>query len=231
MNNKLESIIKRLKVKRNSKQVNNHLLNRIKKKEYVINSKKIQNTNQNFPLIEKIKKEYKKVPSVPYFNLNSITEGYNVLLADKSIENPFIINSELVKIIKDYAVNIKNDEEKAQRIFDWMHQNIKYDNLRKDNRYQNSKETLEHRLGICGEMAFLYITMARAAGLKSKYVSVKVDCDNKKVNHGCAVVYVQNNPILVDPAYNKFDVHHRRYKILNDNEITENFIYWRNGKS
>ncbi len=180
-------------------------------------------------LIEKIKKEY-KVSSIPYINLNNI-KGYNVLLADKSIENPFIINSELVKIIKDYTVNIKNDEEKAKKIFDWIHQNIEYDNLRNNNRYQNSKETLENRLGICGEMAFLYITMARAAGLKSKYVSVKVDCDNKKVNHGCAAVYVYNNPILIDPAYNKFDIHHRKYNILNDNEITENFIYWRNGKS
>lgn len=231
MRNELENIIKRLKIKRKSKQVNNNLLDRIKKKEYVINSKKIQNINQKLHLIEKIKREYKKVSSVPYFNLNNITEGYNVLLADKSIENPFIINSEVVKIIKDYTSDIKNDEEKAKRIFDWMHQNIEYDNLRNDNKYQNSKETLEHRSGICGEMAFLYITMARAAGLKSKYVSVKVDCDNKKVNHGCAAVYIQNNPILVDPAYNKFDIYHRKYKILNDNEITENFVYWRNGKS
>ncbi len=231
MRDKLESIIKKLKIRRNSKQVNNNLLNRIKKKEYILNPKKIQDINQELPLIEKIKKEYKKVSSVPYFNLNNITGGYNVLLADKSIENPFIINSELVKIIKDYTAGIKNDEEKAKKIFDWMHQNIEYDNLRKDNRYQNSKETLERRLGICGEMAFLYITMARAVGLKSNYVSVKVDCDNKKVSHGCAVVYIQNNPILVDPAYNKFDIHHRKYKILNDNEITENFIYWRNEKS
>ncbi|MBU3941472.1 MAG: transglutaminase-like domain-containing protein [Nanoarchaeota archaeon] len=231
MSNELESIIKRLKIKRNSKQVNNNLLNRIKKKEYVINSKKIQNIHQKLPLIEKIKKEYKKVSSAPYFNLNNISEGYNVLLADKSIENPFILNSELVKIIKDYTADIKNDEEKAKRIFSWIHQNIDYDNLRNDNKYQNSKETLERKLGICGEMAFLYITMARAAGLKSKYVSVKVDCDSKKVNHGCAVVYIQNNPILVDIAYNKFDIHHKKYNILNDNEITENFIYWRNEKS
>ena len=230
MSNELGSIIKRLKIKRNPKQVNNNLLNRIKKKVYVIDSKKIQNIPQGLSLIEKIKKEYKKVSSVPYFNLNNVSDGYNVLLADKSIENPFILNSELVKIIKDYTADIKSDEEKAKRIFSWMHQNIDYDNLRNNNKYQNSKETLERKLGICGEMAFLYITMARAAGLKSKYVSVKVDCDNKKVNHGCAVVYLQNNPILVDPAYNKFDIHHRKYNILNDNEITENFIYWRNGK-
>jgi len=208
------------------------LLSKIKRKNSESNLKNIKKRNQGIYLIEEIKKAYhKKTLYVPDFNINNISEGYNVLLADKSIENPFIINSELVKIIKGYTANIKNDEKKAKRIFSWIHQNIDYDNLRNNNKYQNSKETLERKLGICGEMAFLYITMARAAGLKSKYVSVKVDCDNKKVNHGCAVVYVQNNPILVDPAYNKFDIHHREYNILNDNEITKNFVYWRNGKS
>jgi len=227
----LWKITNRNVIRKTQRKNSDNLLSKIKRKNSENNLKYIGNDNQNTCLIEKIKKEYKKVLSVPYFNLHNISEGYNVLLADKSIENPFIINSELVKIIKDYTANIKNDEEKAKKIFNWIHQNIEYDNLRNDNKYQNSKETLEHRLGICGEMAFLYITMARAAGLKSKYVSVKVDCDNKKVNHGCAVVYLQNNPILVDPAYNKFDIHHRKYNILNDNEITENFIYWRNGKS
>jgi hypothetical protein len=218
-------------IRKTQRKNSDDLLNKIKRKNLENKLKSIENNNRNTYLIEKIKKEYKKISSVPYFNLNNITEGYNVLLADKSIENPFIINSELVKIIKDYTADIKNDEEKSKRIFSWIHQNIDYDNLRNNNRYQNSKETLERKLGICGEMAFLYITMARAAGLRSKYVSVKVDCDNKKVNHGCAVVYIQNNPILVDPAYNKFDIHHRKYKILNDNEITKNFVYWRNGKS
>jgi len=228
----LWEIINKRIIRKSQKKDNGSLLNRIKKQNSKNKLKCIRKGNQNTQLIEEIKKAYhSKTLYIPEFNIDNIKKDYNFLLTDKSVENPFIINSELVKIIKDYTANIKNDEEKAKKIFNWVHQNIEYDNLRNDNKYQNSKETLEHRLGICGEMAFLYITMARAAGLKSKYVSVKVDCDNKKVSHGCAVVYVQNNPILVDPAYNKFDIHHRKYHILDDNEITENFIYWRNGKS
>ncbi|MBU4284224.1 MAG: transglutaminase-like domain-containing protein [Nanoarchaeota archaeon] len=228
----LWEIINKRIIRKSQKKDNDSLLNRIKKQNSENKLKCIRKSNQNTHLIEEIKKAYhKKILYVPDFNIDDIKKDYNFLLTDKSVENPFIINSELVKIIKDYTANIKNDEEKAKRIFNWIRHNIKYDNLRKDKGYQNSRETLEHRLGICGEMAFLYITMARAAGLKSKYVSVKIDCDNKKVNHGCAVVYIGNKSILVDPAYHKFNVHHKRYEVVNDNDVARNYDYWRNGKS
>ena len=158
--------------------------------------------------------------------LEIVEENYNLIVTDDSVENPFLISSELVRTIKDYTKNAKNNLTKAKVIFDWVEQNIKYGEKKSVNGYRNSKEVLLLREGVCGEMAYLYITMARSLGLKSNYVSVFVDEHGENVNHGCASVFV-GRTILVDPAYHTFDIKHQSYEIINDRKATDMYQYWR----
>lgn len=80
--------------------------------------------------------------------------------------------------------------------------------------------------GVCGEMSFVYVTMARCAGLQSYYMHVDRDFRNKKVNHACAYVNVGRD-LFVDIAYKMYDIEHRRYKILNDQQIMKQYNNWR----
>ena len=159
-------------------------------------------------------------------SLDIIEQNYNISISDNSVDNPFLINSELIKIIHEHTKDKKDDFSKARAIFDWVEQNIEYGTRKLINGYRNSKEVLLLKEGICGEMAYLYITMARSLGLKSNYVSVSVDNRGKKVSHGCASVRM-NRHILVDPAYHTFDIKHSRYRIISDREAIQNYKSWR----
>lgn len=163
----------------------------------------------------------------PTLNISDISPEYRVFVSDTTVDNPFVISSNLVRIIKNHVKGGLTEEEKAKRIYDWIKNNIQYGNPKKDYGYSDAEEILQYRKGICGEMAFLYIAMARIVGLKADFASIKRDCDNKKVHHGCAQVDIGKKKILVDPAYHTYDVKHKQYKILSDNDVIRRFSQWR----
>ncbi len=184
-------------------------------------------------------KYYKKVE----MDVNQINGSYTLTVNDDSVENPFIIDKRLVEIIKEETEDCDNDIEKAEAIFDWMESNVGYDKSKyftltsdfirglgifgDESGYRNSKEVLDDEEGICGELAFLYVTMARSVGLESNYVSVRVDKNSDKVNHACAVVKADGKRIFVDPAYDEFDINHKDVRILSDKETIERYKCWR----
>ncbi len=220
LDDKIRRLLKKDKNAINSSQVIRKLKSQ---KRVVVPSRGISNS-----IIYKLKNDYKRQDE-PVLDVSDIEESYNVLVNDESIQNPFIVSSGLVKVIRKHTKNYQGAEAKARAIYDWIERNIEYGTSRRKNGYKNSKETLNDREGICGEMAFVYITMARCCNLKSAYVSVDIDCEGKKVDHACAVVDVGYRDILVDPAYHTFDIGHRRYGILTDRQVLERFNQWRRG--
>jgi transglutaminase-like putative cysteine protease len=177
-------------------------------------------------IITKIKNDYKR-ESEPLLNVSEIPEAYNLIVNDESLQNPLIINSALVQIIQKHVKPYNGVEDKSRAIFDWMQQNIEYGTSKRRNGYKNSEETLNDKQGICGEMAFLYISMARCCSIKSAYASVTIDSAGKKVYHGCAAVNLMPGIILVDPAYHTFDIKHKSYQIITDKEVLSRFNEWR----
>lgn len=184
--------------------------------------------NDNFArsIIYKLKQEYDNKYS-PIINVSEISDDYNIIVNDESILNPFIISPGLVRIIRKHTDKYSRAVDKARAIYDWMETNIQYGKNNRKKGYKNTKEVLNDREGICGEMAFVYITMARVCGLKSAYVSVTVDCFGDKIHHACANVSIKQGDILVDPAYHTFDIHHLEYIVLSDYEVLERFNQWR----
>jgi len=146
---------------------------------------------------------------------------YYLAINDSSIYNPFIINQELVSIAEQYK-NISNEHDKAFQLFEWFRKNIRY---KDENFYKRSTEVLRKKHGVCAESAVLYITMARCSGLVSSYVSVQNNEKGKKVHHACAGVKL-NNWLLVDIAQETFNIKHKKYKILKDNEVITKFKAW-----
>lgn len=160
-------------------------------------------------------------------DISGIDEEYQLTVSDNTVNNPFVINSRLVKIIRQYIPESATREQKARIIYDWIERKIEYPDLKKYWRYHNTKEVLNNMTGVCGEMAFLYIAMARLVNLKSNYASVSKDYSGKKVEHGCAQVDI-GRKILVDPAYHMYDAKHKQFEILADIEVIERFKQWRN---
>ena len=61
-------------------------------------------------------------------------------------------------------------------------------------------------------------SMSRHLGLRSHYVMVDRDYQNRLVYHACAGVFVDGGAILVDPAYSWFGVQHNRTYLQGDTQ-------------
>src|SRR5262249_33820158 len=68
----------------------------------------------------------------------------------------------------------------------------------------------------CQEFAFLYVSLARAVGLRAYVVWVDVDPQGMRLCHTCASVFIGRKLLLVDVAYLSFGATHREFKVLGD---------------
>ncbi len=160
-----------------------------------------------------------------YFSLDKIDHEYGAIITEELNKNPFVIDQNLASMAKTLTSSIEGDEAKAKTLYNWVEANVTYD--KKNRIYRNSVEALNDKKGVCGSMAFLYIAMARSIGLKANFVVVNEDDSGKRVKHGCAAVELHGKNILVDPAYHKFDINHRRYEVVSDHTAAEMFESWR----
>lgn len=188
---------------------------------------KIYNNNNLDSVISNIRQRYRQKQEHTKLNLNSIKNDYYVYINDSSVLNPFGLDAQVLATIKNETKDCYTRESKAKKLFDWFEENIKYGENKKITGYSTGQEVFRNKEGVCGEMAFLYVTMARGLGLKANYVSVKKDYEKKKVNHACAGVDVERGFILIDPAYDTFDIKHKKYTIRTDKEIMNIFERWR----
>lgn len=135
-------------------------------------------------------------------------------------DHPFQVTNMITAISHEVTGGKEREYDKAAAIYEWIERHIIYgrDKLERTIQYRTAPEVLETQEGVCGEMAILYVVMARCASLESNFVVVDVDCDGRKVNHACASVRTDGTVRLVDPAYHRFDVKHIRYRIMPDSE-------------
>jgi len=142
---------------------------------------------------------------------------YSVIITDDP-HHPFQINDVIKENARTITRGATDDLAKAKAIFAWFEQNVDYGAQKRPGNlgYRTSNEVFTDREGVCGEMAVLYIVMARSVGLKANYVSVTRDNQGKDVVHACAAVYFGQEPTFVDPAYHAFDVKHQKFAIKTD---------------
>ena len=182
-------------------------------------------------IITEIKKKQRKANALPVYDpqssldLKKVKKKYQIIVNDDTVDNPFVADEEQIILVNNQIKGLKTDYEKAHGIYEWMERNIPYDSNSslKERGYLNSRETLRARKGICTEMTFLYVTMARSAGLFAKVADVYRDDKNKKVNHTCAAVSIDGLDILVDVAYHTFDIKHKGYRLMSDKEVIEHY--------
>ncbi|MCK5211970.1 transglutaminase domain-containing protein [Candidatus Parcubacteria bacterium] len=148
---------------------------------------------------------------------------------------PFQITPQIAQKTDEICKQAQGETGIINALFNWFTKNIDYDKLKQANikkgkktSYQHSEETFARQLGVCGEMAILFIVMARHAGIKANYASISVDCDGKKVRHACASVLISGQLQLIDPAYKSKNAQHRQCEIFSDSRAIEHFKLMRN---
>ena len=179
--------------------------------------------------------EYKKSFGEPTENFNFLRESfgglredsYIVVVTEKKMNIPFKISPSIINKTAAIIKNTNSQAEKARQIFDYITNTIQYGEAKRGSSgYRDAIEVFFQQEGVCGEMAILFVSMARIAGLIANYVSVRKDYTGKEVFHACAAVFLKEKNLLVDLSYSSFDINHIEYKILTDQEFIEVFRGW-----
>lgn len=141
-------------------------------------------------------------------NTRNIINLYNGVTIDAGIQSNDTIDNLAVEITK----NSKTDVEKAKAIYNWIGNNITYDEKKAssidNSSYRNDSgaiPTINSRKGVCFDYACLYVAMARKVGLKVR--AIAGDAYNGEIwgPHAWNEVYLESEKrwINVDPTFSK----------------------------
>ncbi|OPJ58497.1 transglutaminase domain-containing protein [Clostridium oryzae] len=117
-------------------------------------------------------------------------------------------NKEIDRFTKELLAGTVNDYDKAKKIYEWIGQNIKYDNVKAKKILNNDFDeksgaipTFESRKGICLDYSCLYVAMSRSAHLKVRLITGEGFNGVNWVNHAWNQVYVNNEWINLDSTF------------------------------
>jgi transglutaminase-like putative cysteine protease len=112
-----------------------------------------------------------------------------------------------------YSRFYTSEEQLARKIFDWVENNIEYDD---SSGTSTASRIFEERKGKCAGQSRLFIALAREFGLNARYTLVDIDCYGKPVKHACAWIRLDGKEYLIDPAYGLFGADHQDWRVVND---------------
>ncbi len=136
----------------------------------------------------------------------------------KMAVNPLTPTSEMSKWAQNLAGDGKDDADKAKRIYLGL---TRPADLGAPSGFRTAQEVFHAwpdpmASFSCQEYAFLYVSLARSAGLRAFYALVNKDCNGRFVPHACAAVIINGQCLLADPAYAWFGAPHQSWILLND---------------
>lgn len=111
------------------------------------------------------------------------------------------ISQEMKEKVKELVSGSKNSFEAVYKLSTWISDNIEYD-ISYGEEIKPAKFVFENKVGTCDEFTNLFISMAREAGLPTRYVAGIVYSKDGWGYHAWAEVYL-GEWIPVDPTWNE----------------------------
>ena len=139
-------------------------------------------------------------------NSNGAITYYNGVTLAQAVKSSPAIDAKTQEII----AGKRTDEAKAYAIYQWVGQNITYDNKKAQeleegdvNLKSGAIASFDTREGVCFDYASLYVAMARDAGLKVRLITGEGFDGTQWVSHAWNQVYIpsQNKWINVDCTF------------------------------
>ena len=139
-------------------------------------------------------------------NSNGAITYYNGVTLTQAVKSSPAIDAKTQEII----AGKRTDEAKAYAIYQWVGQNITYDNKKAQeleegdvNLKSGAIAAFDTREGVCFDYASLYVAMARDAGLKVRLITGEGFNGTQWVSHAWNQVYIpsQNKWINVDCTF------------------------------
>jgi tetratricopeptide (TPR) repeat protein len=138
------------------------------------------------------------------------------------VVNPLTRTPEMERWSKALTAGGANDFQKGKMLMDGLARQVDVGLRGTDKRTAAEVFADWNKPGasfLCMDYALLYVSLARAAGLRSYIALVQQECDDRKVLHACAGVVVADEILLADPAYRWFGAPHKIFALLDDVQV------------
>ena len=86
-----------------------------------------------------------------------------------SSKNCQVKNIDIKNLAAKLTSTLKTDYDKGKKLFEWVRDNIGYDNYR--NTRRGAVKTLKNKIGNCVDQSHLLVALSRAAGIPARYVN------------------------------------------------------------
>lgn len=132
---------------------------------------------------------YRKVDPIKVGKYDESSELYKKYTADE----PHISFGERIKSLAKKIVGSEtNPYKKANKIYNWICDNIKYSYAVEYSTIRNISEyTLEHGYGDCGQQALLFISLCRSEGIPARWQSGLTTYKSRQFIHDWAEIYIE----------------------------------------
>ncbi len=159
----------------------------------------------------------------------SITRQNYLSMITNGIAMPFTPHEDFVKIVEMYRQKSSSIEDFLENLNRYVLDNVVYEmaNPRTGKYMRTAAEVYTERKGICSEMAFLMISLARIAGLDARY-GVSRESRYANFEHGIAVVKSGNHEVAIEPC-GRFSHLNLGYLTVPDKSLEKKFEKWRLG--
>lgn len=150
--------------------------------------------------------QYGQFWTVAKYNLQNLdTRDLSFLLPSKHVQSQ---NEEIVELAKRIVSGSKSQREAVVRINRWMMDNIEYDwSAYRDGSYvkksYTASETLESRVAVCQGFANLFAAIARASGIKTRFVSGLGVSNAGSGAHAWNQVYIEGQWLNIDSTWDQ----------------------------
>ena len=142
------------------------------------------------------------------------------------VQDIFEMNQTMKEIVETIKICSTN-KTLCENIFNWIVKNIDYDTEHSKQHYRTAMQTYDEKLGLCGELSVLYMSMLRAVNIDCNYCTVTKDINEKPVTHACVIIHNDDGTkTLSDVAYKAFQINHSEYRAISDEELMVKYESW-----
>ncbi|HOC58183.1 MAG TPA: transglutaminase domain-containing protein [Verrucomicrobiota bacterium] len=144
------------------------------------------------------------------------------------VVNPVAATPEMNRWGRELTAAATNDLRRARTLYDLMATRVAMKPVH-GRQYRTAQEVfaawdMPGESFLCQELTYVYVALARAVHLKAYTVFVEQDCYGAWNYHACAAVFIGGKAFLVDPAYSRFGVPHKRFTVLDDLQAAGVFL-------
>ena len=153
-------------------------------------------------------------------------------ILNSNISNENIVNEKIFKLTKSMQSAIErirknsNEDNFIYNLYLWILDNIKYDENHSTEFYRSARQVYNEKRAVCGEFVILQMAFLKYINIESHFVEVAMDNDGKEVVHACLGVKRGKGIQLIDIAYRSFDIFHKKYRVIDENELDMKFNNW-----